>query len=959
MTLSNPGNATLGSDTAATGTITDDDDPPELTIAGDTVSEGEEAEFVVSLSPASGKQVTVEYATADGTAKAGEDYTAATTGALTFTAGATERTISITTAEDSRNEDEEAFTVTLSNPGNATLGSDAAATGTITDDDGTPELTIAGDTVSEGEEAEFVVSLSPASGKQVTVGYATADGTAKAGEDYTAATTGALTFTAGATERTISITTAEDSRNEDEEAFTVTLSNPGNATLGSDTAATGTITDDDGTPELTIAGDTVSEGEEAEFVVSLNAASGQQVTVEYATADGTAKAGEDYTAATTGALTFTAGATERTISITTAEDSRNEDEEAFTVTLSNPGNATLGSDTAATGTITDDDDPPELTIAGDTVSEGDEAEFVVSLSPASGKQVTVEYATADGTAKAGEDYTAATTGALTFTAGATERTISITTAEDSRNEDEEAFTVTLSNPGNATLGSDAAATGTITDDDGTPELTIAGDTVSEGEEAEFVVSLSPASGKQVTVGYATADGTAKAGEDYTAATTGALTFTAGATERTISITTAEDSRNEDEEAFTVTLSNPGNATLGSDTAATGTITDDDGTPELTIAGDTVSEGEEAEFVVSLSPASGKQVTVGYATADGTAKAGEDYTAATTGALTFTAGATERTISITTAEDSRNEDEEAFTVTLSNPGNATLGSDTAATGTITDDDDPPELTIAGDTVSEGEEAEFVVSLNAASGQQVTVGYATADGTAKAGEDYTAATTGALTFTAGATERTISITTAEDSRNEDEEAFTVTLSNPGNATLGSDTAATGTITDDDGTPELTIAGDTVSEGEEAEFVVSLSPASGKQVTVGYATADGTAKAGEDYTAATTGALTFTAGATERTISITTAEDSRNEDEEAFTVTLSNPGNATLGSDAAATGTITDDDGARYAGADDSRRHGERGRGGRVRGDLIAGDGGAMRRRTGRRRREKTTRRRRPAR
>ena len=78
---------------------------------------------------------------------------------------------------------------------------------------------------------------------------------------------------------------------------------------------------------------------------------------------------------------------------------------------------------------------------------------MVSLeSRRAGKQVTVEYATADGTAKAGEDYTAATTGALTFTAGATERTISITTAEDSRNEDEEAFTVTLSNPGNATAG---------------------------------------------------------------------------------------------------------------------------------------------------------------------------------------------------------------------------------------------------------------------------------------------------------------------------------------------------------------------------------------------------------------------------------------------------------------------------------------------------------------------------
>ena len=765
-----------------------------------------------------------------------------------------------------------------------------------------------------------MVSLNAASGQQVTVSYATADGTAKAGEDYSAETNGTLTFVVGATKRTIGITTAEDSRNEAQEEFTVTLSNRENATLATDgTTATGTITDDDTEPELSVAGVTVTEGTKAEFVVSLNAASGQQVTVSYATADGTAKAGEDYSAETNGTLTFVVGATKRTIGITTAEDSRNEAQEEFTVTLSNRENATLAADgTTATGTITDDDDPPNLSIGNATaVVEGQAAEFEVSLDQPSGKEVTVTYATGDtdDTAQAPGDYQAVANTTLTFAAGDQVKTITVATEDDDLDEEDgETFTVTLSAPGNAELAADGTtATGTINDADDEPQLSIGNATaVVEGQAAEFVVSLNAASGQQVTVSYATADGTAKAGEDYSAETNGTLTFVVGATKRTIGITTAEDSRNEAQEEFTVTLSNRENATLATDgTTATGTITDDDTEPELSVAGVTVTEGTKAEFVVSLNAASGQQVTVSYATADGTAKAGEDYSAETNGTLTFVVGATKRTIGITTAEDSRNEAQEEFTVTLSNRENATLATDgTTATGTITDDDTEPELSVAGVTVTEGAKAEFVVSLNAASGQQVTVSYATADGTAKAGEDYSAETNGTLTFVVGATKRTIGITTAEDSRNEAQEEFTVTLSNRENATLATDgTTATGTITDDDTEPELSVAGVTVTEGTKAEFVVSLNAASGQQVTVSYATADGTAKAGEDYSAETNGTLTFVAGDEVETFTVTTLPDEVDEpDTETFTVKLSAPVNATLsggGSELEATGTIRDDD------------------------------------------------------
>ena len=139
----------------------------------------------------------------------------------------------------------------------------------------------------------------------------------------------------------------------------------------------------------------------------------------------------------------------------------------------------------------------------------------------------------------------------------------------------------------------------------------------------------------------------------------------------MSVATVEDTRNEDQEAFTVTLSAQTNATLGT-SIATGTIDDDDGEPGLRISGATATEGEAAEFVVSLQPASGKVVTVSYETSDGTAKAGEDYTAVSATTVTFTAGETAKTVSVATVEDTRNEDQEAFTVTLSGQTNATLG-----------------------------------------------------------------------------------------------------------------------------------------------------------------------------------------------------------------------------------------------------------------------------------------------
>ena len=263
--------------------------------------------------------------------------------------------------------------------------------------------------------------------------------------------------------------TVEDTAEEQTETFSVSLSSPSGATI-QEGNATGTITDDDGPvttlPLLNIADDTVEEGEEAQFLVTLSRTSTQTVTVDYATADGTATAGDDYAAAS-GALRFAPGEASKTIRVPTVEDTTQEQTETFAVTLSSPSGATI-QDGSATGTITDDDGPvtalPVLDIADDTVEEGDEAEFLVTLSRTSTETITVNYATADGTATAGDDY-AATSGTLTFAPGEASKTIPVPTVEDNAQEQTETFTVALSSPSGATIQG-GSATGTITDDDG-------------------------------------------------------------------------------------------------------------------------------------------------------------------------------------------------------------------------------------------------------------------------------------------------------------------------------------------------------------------------------------------------------------------------------------------------------------------------------------------------------------
>ncbi len=173
---------------------------------------------------------------------------------------------------------------------------------------------------------------------------------------------GTLTINAGATSGTINISSIiNDLIDEANETVIVTLSSPGNATLGSDRVHTYTITDNDNAPVVDFNATSSSGAESASsagLTVDLSAASGQNVTVNYAITGTATGSGTDFTLAN-GTLTINAGETSGTITIASiANDSLDEANETVIVTLSSPGNATLGSDDVHTYTITDNDNAP-------------------------------------------------------------------------------------------------------------------------------------------------------------------------------------------------------------------------------------------------------------------------------------------------------------------------------------------------------------------------------------------------------------------------------------------------------------------------------------------------------------------------------------------------------------------------------------------------------------------------
>ena len=817
-----------------------------------------------------------------------------------------------------------AFLLTPSNAGPSPCDPTPTPTPTPTPVPGTLQFSTAAYTVGEnGIAATINVTRTGGDDGAVSVNYATSNGTAAAGAEYTAAS-GTLNFADGDTSESFQVFVADDALDETDKTVNLSLSVPGGgATLGAQSTAVLTINDDEATPTLSVGDATVTEGNsgttDAVFTVTLSAASSFTVTVNYATSDVSATQPADYTAAS-GTLTFSPGQTSKTFAVPVVGDTIDEPNEGFGVSLSGESNATVPglAERLGVGTITDDDGAPSLTIGDATVTEGHagtiNATFTVSLLPASGLSVAVNYATADGTAAQPTDYTA-TSGTLTFDPGQTSKTVTVVVKGDTTPEAHETFFVNLSGANNATLG-DTQGQGTVNNDDTT--LTINDLSDAEGNTGtksfNFTVALSHATIAPVSVSYSTADGTATAGSDYTAVNNVTLNIPAGSTTGTAAVQVIGDNTFEGNETFFVNISNASSGATIGDAQGQGTITNDEASSTYGFSAPNYFVGESVagiNITVTRTGTAGG-VSVNYSTSNGTATSGSDYTAAS-GTLNFAAGETSKDFTVSVASDTLDEPNETVSLSLSSPTGGTLGSNSNATLTINDDDTAPTFQFSSATYSiaeNGGSATINVTRTGASNAATVTCSKLNTGTATPGVDFTQTLDTTLAFGEGETSKTCQVSVINDALDEGDETVNLSLSAGAGATLGTQSTAVLTITDDDATPSLSVTDVTVEEfNSTADFKVTLSAVSGRAVTVNYATANNTATArvsvsDGDY-AAGGGTITFQPGETEKFVGVPLYNDSLDEPNETFFVNLSSPSNASV-ADGQGVGTIRDDEG-----------------------------------------------------
>ena len=790
---------------------------------------------------------------------------------------------------------------------------------TFTASGGLPSLSINDVTLAEGDAGTvtftFTVSLSTAAGVGgVSFDIATADGTGTiADNDYVANTLTSQTIPEGSQSYTFDVTVNADDLPETNETFFVNVTNVVGATV-SDSQGQGTITNDDAYGTLSIGDVNLAEGNSGttDFIFTVTRSGGDDGTVSVSyTVDLPAGVGgadaTDVPGTLTGTVTFLDGETSKTITVGVAGDLVEEPDEGFTVTLSNPQGGVTITDDTGTGTIVNDDSPPVVSIGDASIAEGSDGVsflvFTVSLDHSSTDTVTVDYATADGTAIAGSDYVGHS-GQVSFAPGETSQTVSIPIIGDTAVEAGETFTVTLSNPGNSSLG-DASATGTISNDDGAAYYNLAsGSFTQDWTNTGQITTSDNWSGVPYVIGFR--------GDDLTTAVgTDAATITG--TSNVIDVNANQTNPNTNTSGGVTefdTIANPVVALQGSGTADAPYLSlymDASGRSDIRVQAnlrDIDGSGDDAA----------QQIAVQYrtsATGPWLNAPGGYFADVTTGGAATQVTA----VDITLPADANGAAtlEIRFLTTNATGSDEWVGIDDIV---VSSQLSPPILSIDNTAVFEGDSGTtsivFTVTRSGDTTGAVTADYDVTfpggiDGAD--GDDFAVGQSfaGQVSFADGQTTATITLDVAGDTGPELDEHFTVTLSNAVGGTIG-DGAATGTIVNDDGQPPLVSIDDvTVTEGDSGTslmtFTVSRTGGTGA-FDVNYETQDGSATAGSDYDS-TSGTLHFADGQLSQTISVTINGDTDSELSETLNLVLSNPTDFALLADPVGVGTIAGDD------------------------------------------------------
>ncbi len=864
---------------------------PALSIGDASAAEGDSGsatlDFTVTLDSAATATVTVEWATSDGTATAGTDYTAGS-GTLTFGAGDSSRTVSVTVLGDEVDEPDETFTVTLTNPSGATLG-DATATGTITNDDDDPTVTLVltPDTITEdGGASALSATLDHASGRDTVVTVSVSPVGPATASDYSLSPnveTLDLMIPAGDTESdgTVTITAVDNAVHAPDKTVTVSATAANDAGVTNPQDVTLTITDDDNadpTGAPTIDDTTPMVGEtlmaDASGVSDPDGPASLTFTWRWIRVSG-------------GTDTPIPGATAASYTVVDADvGSTLKVEASFT----DDGGTSETVESAATATV-EAASLPTVTVApvSSPVVESEDAQFTVTRTGVTTGALTVRYNVVEtGTMVRSGDKGAQT---VDFSGDTASVTVTVPTVFDNLHERNSRVTVTLTADAAYELGTDATARVLVKDDDDSP-----------------------------ATGTVTVTGTAREGETLTADTSGIADEDGGLDTAAYVyqwVRTPSGGSDADISGATSRTYVPVYADAGATLKVRVTVTDDEGheasftsaptsavaalpRPSVTVVSDgDVTEGSAAVFTLTRTGATTGTLDVAYeVTATGS------FGAATgAGTATFPANSATVQVTVATTGDGAHEAHGSVTVTLTADTSAApaylLGAPSAATAAVRDDDNvaptgvptiDDTTPVVGQTLTA--EASGIADADGLTGATFTWRWLRVSG----GTETEVGTGATYLVVAGDVGATLKV----------EASFT----DDGRTAETVESAATSAV-EAATRPRVSVArvASPVAEGEDAQLRVTRTGVTTGTLTVRYDVSESGAMVASGEEGAKT--VAFADGDTERTVTVPTVEDNAHEADSVVTLTLTADAAYDLGTDTA-TVTVEDDDNAAPTGA-----------------------------------------------
>ena len=790
-----------------------------------------------------------------------------------------------------------------------------------------PTLTIAEASATEGSALSFAVTLSPATDRPVTVNWAvsTSGGNTASANDLSGTTSGSLTFAANETSKTITVSTVQDEVYEGNETFTVTLSGPASAVLGTASVATGTITNDEALPTMTLvlADDTIRESDDPDqpgYQHRTTVTATLDIAIEgdlrISVASGPALRIGIPADLERSRLTIRAGQkTSETLGVVPLDNTVDEPDRMVVLeATSNWVNSGYLDQTTypqapnPSLTIIDDDEAPTVTLALSPASirESDDAgtagiddhvgTVTASLSHPSSEATTVTVSAAAVGAAVSGDFTLSGNRVLTIPARQTRSTGTVTVSANDNNVDAADKQVAVSGAAANTqgiAGNPPDQTLTIRDDEETPRvaLVLGAGSISENAGSTTVKATIPyPSSHETVVTISAAPG------DFTASVP--LTIPAGQTESpTATLTAVDNETDAPDRQVTVNATAVNGHGIVPPVGVLLTITDDDPAPEVTmvLTPDSIGEnGGSTTVTATLDRRSSNPTTVTVSAAAVDPAVAGDFTL--TGAtLTIAEGQTASTGTVTIMARNNDTDAPDKQVRVSGTAVNTQGADDPQEEVLTiEDDDPPPavmLTLSKTAADENDGAAIAItaSLSRPSSEETTVTVSAAAVVPAVDTDFTLSGT-MLTISAGqkASTGTVTIVPVDNETDapDKEVAVSATVDNTQGYELGTPADVTLTIRDDDPAPVATLVlmpGSIGENGGVSTVTAKLDRPSSEDTTVGVSAAAVSPAVAGDFTLSGS-TLTISAGSQTSTGTVTIEARDNNVDAPDKQVTVS---------------------------------------------------------------------------